>query len=945
MKPLGFRFSIRQACWLLGGLVLAAVGAAALWAGAEWFFCLPEGITASYVGRQACLECHPRECDAWAQSEHARSMDWARPDSVLGDFNGQEYLDVPLAELPDRLSGPELQQVLDTASDELWAKVLAGGSPEFRQKMLAAMPTERRTKIQQFLDKQAPLPTGPLARARLEVVELVRRLETEGRLKITFGLRHRMFRKGDRFYMRTEGPDGQMQEFEIKYVLGHLSLQQYLVEFPEGALLPDGSRMPKGSLQALPIAWDVQGRRWFPLYPGERIRPDDPLHWTGRLFNANSMCMECHATGLRRGYDPDRHAYQTSFCEVQVSCEACHGPASVHVELARSKRFVWDRRYGVGLPRLTKADAAVQMDVCAPCHARRHPIWPDRPETETFTAQPRPFLDYYLPSLFDHRMPYIYPRALYYPDGQILEEDYEYGSFVQSKMFRQGVDCRDCHSVRTRQYYPKDNSLCTNCHLGRHPAEQYDSPKHHFHPVGGPGSRCVDCHMPESFYMVVDSRRDHSFRSPWPEGTLALGVPNACNHCHHDADKGQTAQWAAEKLRVWYPHRRTESARFAQAIAAGRERRPEAANDLMAVVQQQELPGIVRASALLLLGDYPWLASGPAVWTGLEDPDPLVRATALSILREASSEELAVRVAPKLADPVRAVRLEAVRALVRHGHNAIGSQDFERAWKELLEGLQALQDQAEAHVELAILSDQLGEEAKAVEAYERAIRLDPRSVIARNNLGIVYARQAGRLFDQLQLAEKTGQSAQVEKLRQLLAQKTAQAEKHYQAALAVQPDLLEVQDNLARLYYAVGRHQDAEAQFRKMIAQAPERAETYFYLAQLLAEDESRLAEAAQLLAKAVELAPQQSRIRYNYGLALQKLGRPKEAEQELQKALDLEPAEADYVHALAILYAQQRRWQEAASLARRLVNLRPSDPATRRMAAEFQRRAEADRQ
>jgi tetratricopeptide (TPR) repeat protein len=189
-----------------------------------------------------------------------------------------------------------------------------------------------------------------------------------------------------------------------------------------------------------------------------------------------------------------------------------------------------------------------------------------------------------------------------------------------------------------------------------------------------------------------------------------------------------------------------------------------------------------------------------------------------------------------------------------------------------------------------------------------------------------------------------GQTARAEKLRQQAAEKASLAERQYQAALAVQPDLLEVRDNLARLYYSVGRPADAEAQFRKMIAQAPDRAEGYFSLAQLLAEDESRLPEAAKLLSKAVQLAPEQARIRYNYGLALQKLGQPKEAGEQFLKAMALEPAEADYVRAMAILYAQQGRWAEAAELARRLATLRPDDPAAHQMADQFQRRAQADR-
>lgn len=944
MKDNDLRVRLRKGFWLLGAVLLFLALGLGLWVGADWYFALPEGISAHFVGRMSCLECHPKETSAWVESEHARSMAPATPETVLADFNNTEYLEVPLEELPQRLHPEELKLLVETVPDGLWTKVLAGASPQFRQKILQAVPAERQKKIQPAGESAGSIPAGVLARSRCELGDVVRRLEAEGRLKIPFGQRHRMFQKDGKYFVQTEGPDGTLQNFEVKYVLGYRSLQQYLVEFPEGAKRADGSRMPKGSVQTLPLAWDVQGRRWFSLYPGEAISPEDPLHWTARLFNWNSMCVECHATGVQRGYDPATHAYHTTFSESNVSCEACHGPASVHVEVARSKRFFWDRRYGVGLPRVSEGDAAGQMDVCAPCHARRHGVFPDWPDKEIFTCQPRRFLDYYLPALFDHRIPYIFPRALYHPDGQILEEDYEYGSFVQSAMFRQGVQCRNCHSIRTQQYYPNDNSLCTHCHLGRHPADQYDTPKHHHHPADNPGARCVDCHMPESYYMVVDSRRDHSFRSPWPEGTLALGVPNACNHCHQDVGKGETPEWAAEQIRSWYPKPKTKPPQFAQAIAAARQHRPGADSALLEVVRQKELPGIVRASALLLLGDYPWSSTRPGAWLGLEDQDPLVRATALTVLREATEQELQVRVVPRLTDPVRAVRLEAARALVRHGETRLGGLAFDQAWTELLQGLAAFPDQAETHVERAILYDHLGEQSKAQEAYETALRLDPRSVIARNNLGILYARQAQQAFDQLRLAENSKQTVQIEKLRTLVAEKTAAAETQYRTALEVQPNLLELRDNLARLYYSVGRLPEAEAEFRKMIAQAPDQAGPYFSLAQLLAEDETRLPESAQLLEKAVHLAPQQARIRYNYGLALQKLGQAKQAEKELLTALNLEPAEPDYPRALAILYAQQKRWPEAVGMARRVLALRPHDPSAHRMVEEFALQAQGDR-
>ena len=60
------------------------------------------------------------------------------------------------------------------------------------------------------------------------------------------GVTSRFYRKGDKFFANTQGPDGKMDEFEITHTFGWYPLQQYLVPFP-------GGRM-----QCLPIAWDVK---------------------------------------------------------------------------------------------------------------------------------------------------------------------------------------------------------------------------------------------------------------------------------------------------------------------------------------------------------------------------------------------------------------------------------------------------------------------------------------------------------------------------------------------------------------------------------------------------------------------------------------------------------------------------------------------------------------
>ncbi len=146
-----------------------------------------------------------------------------------------------------------------------------------------------------------------------------------------FGVRSRFFREHGKFFVETDGPDGKLGAFEIKYTFGLDPLQQYLVEFPDGRL------------QALSIAWDSRpkdqgGQRWFHLYPDEQIRHDDFLHWTKLNQNWNFMCAECHSTGVRKNYDAATDRFATSWAEISVGCEACHGRGSRHVAWARDEQ-------------------------------------------------------------------------------------------------------------------------------------------------------------------------------------------------------------------------------------------------------------------------------------------------------------------------------------------------------------------------------------------------------------------------------------------------------------------------------------------------------------------------------------------------------------------------------------------------------------------------------
>ena len=320
--------------------------------------------------------------------------------------------------------------------------------------------------------------------------------------------------------INTEGPDGRMQDFEVKYVFGVEPLQQYMVELERPA---DAQANEIGQVQVLRVSWDSERKKWFYLNPPDvnsKLDPDDPLHWTGITQNWNASCASCHSTDLKKNFNAMAGQYHTTFSEIDVSCEACHGPGSYHVELANRKSLFWDRKHGFGLAKLKTESNLPQIESCAPCHSRRTVV------KEGFTPGCN-FDDYFATQLI--------AEPVYHADGQIRDEDYVYGSFIQSKMYHNGIRCTDCHDPHSTKVKFNDNQLCTSCH--QHPAGKYDSPSHHHHEPGTPGASCVVCHITSTTYMMVDSRRDQCFRVPRPDLSVSIGTPNACTACHIDSSK------------------------------------------------------------------------------------------------------------------------------------------------------------------------------------------------------------------------------------------------------------------------------------------------------------------------------------------------------------------------------------------------------------------------
>lgn len=631
------------------------------------------------------------------------------------------------------------------------------------------------------------------------------------------GITSTMFRRDGQFFVNTEGPDGELADFEVKYVFGFEPLQQYMVEFDR---LPHQPEDEVARLQVLRVSWDTERRSWFYLPPpdvDEKLAPDDPLHWTGVGQNWNHMCASCHSTDLKKNFDVRSQTYHTTYSEIDVSCEACHGPGSVHVELAQAKSFFWDRNLRYGLRELKSQDSKVQIQACAPCHSRRRTVYPDDP----------PGQDYY--DCFSNE---LLTPATYYCDGQILDEVYVYGSFLQSKMFHENVRCTDCHDPHTTRLKMEGNALCVSCH-DAHPAGKYNTPNHHRHQPGTEGAQCVNCHMPSTPYMNVDFRRDHSIRVPRPDLSVDLGTPNACTGCHLDlenvsapkrdalphyaawmklaragdaevqAEIDRVDKWAADLYDEWYPDKYGKQNHFAYTLSAAWAGDPSSAEKLLELARQKQHPAIVRATALMQLAQMDAPRAVLLAGKLSDDPDPQVRTAVASVMEAAPLSSRLKTAGELLKDPVRSVRTEAARVLADASPGALKTADQrlrEKALQEYRRGLEQHADLAMSHMGLAILAERQRDFDSAVEHYRQAIQVQPGVTGPRSNLAALYERILQNIDPGSSRAAKA--RAEVQRLR---AAELELLERDAKLA----PEVGSVQYRLGLALYLAGRLEEA----------------------------------------------------------------------------------------------------------------------------------------
>ncbi|GAB1616772.1 tetratricopeptide repeat protein [Pseudomonas sp. NGC7] len=674
------------------------------------------------------------------------------------------------------------------------------------------------------------------------------------------GVKAHFYRKGDSFFVNIEGEDGKPADFKVLYTFGFEPLQQYLVA------------LSRGRLQALTLAWDSRpaalgGQRWFSLYPGQRFAPDDPLHWTGRYQNWNGMCADCHSTRLVKHYDDTHDSFASTWQEKTVGCQGCHGPGQAHVDWASQHPGVSPAQ---GLAVDYKALGSKGLvEQCAYCHSRRQSLG-------TGQMPGHPPLDQSLPATLR--------TGLYHDDGQIDGEVYEYGSFTQSKMFAAGVGCTDCHNPHTTKVRIEGNGLCLQCHntqpnaarFAGLQAKDYDSPAHHHHAAGSPGSQCVNCHMPSKNYMVIDPRRDHSLRIPRPDLAAEGNGPDACTTCHQD----RKPEWAAKAIEGWFgsPKR---PAHYGQNFHAVREDPSTTLSRLGYLLADKSNPAIVRATAADQLADLGPAAASNLQWA-LQDKDPLVRAYAVAGFTSLPPEQRLKPLLPLLEDPTLAVRDEAVRALADVPAAQLPEASRE-SFKTLLDDYeQRLRSNADlpgGRLNLAVLMQRQGRDEQAVEQYRQALRMDPYFVPARVNL-VTLASSAQRLDD---------------------------AESLLREGVALDKMPAADRGNLA-------------------------------YMLALLLVERGNPDEALGWMERAAVALPGNTRIRYNQGLLLSRMNRRDEALQALRSGLEQAPENVDLLYSLIYLHALAGEREQAYGYVERMRAVAPDDPRLQAIEPYYQK-------
>ncbi|MFC1520440.1 multiheme c-type cytochrome [Pseudomonadota bacterium] len=541
------------------------------------------------------------------------------------------------------------------------------------------------------------------------------------------GKTQRFYQRDGQYWITMLDTKGEAKDFKISYTLGYEPLQQYMVKFDDGRI------------QLIPYAWDSRsieqgGQRWFHLYPD--LDEHDEFYWTNSGQNWNHMCADCHSTNLQKNFDVEKNKFNTLWSDINVGCEACHGAASEHITWSQqgnqnisNKGFntnlaarvaEWQYQPNNTILRPKVITDTAQIDTCLQCHSRRTQLQ-DKQSIQTVDFHDR----YSISNI---------TGELYFADGQIYDEVFVGGSFLQSKMHQQGVSCSDCHNPHSLTLVTPKESLCFQCHL----PSTYGAGKHSKHAVNTEADQCVTCHMPQTTYMEVDERADHSFKVPRPDLSAKFGSPNVCSTCHQD----KSNDWAVNAISKWYPNTQTIKPDFAEAFFIA-DRGGRVGTSLSDIANNTSVANIIRASAVERLARYPNANTLSTLITATKHHDAQIRHSAVDGSSAIPNNERWAILSPLLTDPVLAVRVKAAGALVMQWQelNVEQQKVLSKPLQEYLDYQEFYSERGFSHTNIANVYLAKGQYEYAEKAYLKAIEIEPIFATSYANLADLYRQQ------------------------------------------------------------------------------------------------------------------------------------------------------------------------------------------------------------
>jgi tetratricopeptide (TPR) repeat protein len=639
-----------------------------------------------------------------------------------------------------------------------------------------------------------------------------------------------------KFQLITGGISGEQKPFTAERIIGVAPLRQCLI------------LAPGGRLQATELAFDPKVSNWFDVYGEEDRHAGEWGHWTGRGMTWNVMCAACHNTRLRKNYHEDTDNYSTSMAEMGVGCEACHGPMANH--------NTWQLKHPhqTSDPTIRRITREEMFSVCGSCHSRRAELTGDFRPGESF-------FDHYALAIPDE-------TDIFYPDGQIRDEDYEFTSFLASRMHASGVRCIDCHEPHSAKTRVPGNSLCLVCHAApTPPAPKIDPASHSHHKTGERGDNCVDCHMPQTTYMQRHARRDHGFTIPDPLLTKQFGIPNACARCHSD----KNADWALQAMEKWYGQRMERPTRVrTQLIARARSGDHDATKELVTFMRTEtnSLWRAVAAGLLRRSNTDPKVTA--ALLSSAGDPSPLVRAMSirsLETLAQSGSQPIQTALRSRLSDPVRAVRIDAAWGLRRTLDTS------STAAADLLAYLHHSSDEPSGALQMGVFHLDRGDLETAVTYLRRAVGWDTNSVPPHHALAVALSLKGNK----------------------------EEAVQELQAACRAAPRDPESQFKLGLALNEVGQLEPARAALAEAVKLEPKFSQAWYNLG-LACNGLGQTESALQNLVRAESLDSTSAQIPYARATILARVGRLEEARAAARRALEIEPSYSEAAEFLRAL-------------------------------------------